>query len=108
MGEGIPARGRKSVLDLPRPLTDSLAMQRTTCCRQQFRRALACAGGIVLVALSGARATDYFVNPSGSNGAFPTVQSAVDAVVGQTATARANIFLAPARYVERVTVANHL
>ena len=51
-----------------------------------------------------AQATDYFVNPSGANGAFPTVQSAVDAVVGQTETERANIFVAPARYVERVTV----
>ena len=58
----------------------------------------------MLAALSGARANDYFVNPSGANGAFPTVQSAVDAVIGQTEIARANIFLAPARYVERVTV----
>jgi hypothetical protein len=79
-------------------------MQRTKCRRQPFRRALVCACGIVLAALSGARANDYFVNPSGANGAFPTVQSAVDAVVGQTETARANIFVAPATYVERVTV----
>jgi pectin methylesterase-like acyl-CoA thioesterase len=50
------------------------------------------------------QASDYFVNPSGSNGAFPTVQSAVDAVVGQTEIDRANIFVAPARYVERVAV----
>jgi pectin methylesterase-like acyl-CoA thioesterase len=71
---------------------------------QQFRCALACICAIVLAASSGARARDYFVNPSGADGAFPTVQSAVDAVVGQTETERANIFLAPARYVERVTV----
>jgi pectin methylesterase-like acyl-CoA thioesterase len=50
------------------------------------------------------QASDYFVNPSGLNGAFPTVQSAVDAVLGQTEINRANIFVAPARYVERVTV----
>jgi pectin methylesterase-like acyl-CoA thioesterase len=44
------------------------------------------------------------VNPSGAGGAYPTVQSAVDAVAGQTETTRANIFLALARYVERVMV----
>jgi pectinesterase len=47
---------------------------------------------------------DLFVNPGGENGEFPTVQSAIDAVEGQTATARANIFIAPGRYVEQVTV----
>jgi pectin methylesterase-like acyl-CoA thioesterase len=58
-----------------------------------------------MLALSnGALADDYFVNPSGANGAFPTVQSAVNAVTGQTESNRANIFLAPARYVEMVTV----
>src|SRR3981081_631403 len=49
-------------------------------------------------------ARDYFVNPSGENGAFPTVQSAVDAVEGQTETDRANIFIAPGKYIERVAV----
>ena len=49
-------------------------------------------------------ARDYFVNPSGANGAFPTVQSAVDAVDGQTETDRANIFIAPGKYIERVAV----
>lgn len=72
--------------------------------RQQFRCALACVCAIVLAASSGARARDYFVNPSGADDAFPTVQSAVDAVVGQTETDRANIFIVAARYVERVTV----
>jgi pectin methylesterase-like acyl-CoA thioesterase len=47
---------------------------------------------------------DFFVNPGGENGEFPTVQSAIDAVEGQTATDRANIFVAPGRYVEQVTV----
>lgn len=51
-----------------------------------------------------ARARDYFVDPSGANGAYPTVQSAVDAVTGQTETDRANIFIAPGKYVERVAV----
>jgi pectin methylesterase-like acyl-CoA thioesterase len=49
-------------------------------------------------------ARDYFVDPSGANGAFPTVQSAVDAVTGQTETDRANIFIAQGRYVEHVIV----
>ncbi len=44
------------------------------------------------------------MNPSGTDGAFPTVRSAVDAVIGQAETNRANIFLAPAKYVENVTV----
>ncbi len=72
--------------------------------RRHFRRTLTCVCAIVLAASSGTQALDYFVNPSGVDGAFPTVQSAVDAVVGQTGSNRANIFLAPARYVERVTV----
>lgn len=49
-------------------------------------------------------ARDYFVDPSGANGAYPTVQSAVDAVTGQSETERANIFIAPGKYVERVAV----
>jgi pectin methylesterase-like acyl-CoA thioesterase len=49
-------------------------------------------------------ARDYFVDPSGADGAFPTVQSAVDAVIDQTETDRANIFIAPGKYVERVAV----
>lgn len=72
--------------------------------RQHFRGALAYVCVMVLSASSGARARDYFVNPSGTNGAFPTVQSALDAVVGQTEIDRANIFIAPARYVEQVTI----
>lgn len=60
-----------------------------------------CALASVAPSVSGG---DLFVNPGGENGEFHTVQSAIDAVEGQTATARANIFIAPARYVERVTV----
>jgi pectin methylesterase-like acyl-CoA thioesterase len=72
--------------------------------RQQFLGALACLCAVMPALPNSAHASDYFVNPSGANGAFPTVQSAVNAVVGQTETNRANIFVAPARYVERVTV----
>ena len=74
------------------------------CRRQQFRWALACVCAIPLAPAIDAQARNYFVNPGGVGGAYPTVQSAVDAVAGQTETDRANIFLAPARYVERVTV----
>src|SRR5207247_3309352 len=93
--------------DIARPPGDSLLMwrRRPTMHRpRQFRSALACVGAIVFAASNDARASDYFVNPNGANGAFPTVQGAVDAVSGQTDTARANIFIAPARYVEQVTV----
>lgn len=72
--------------------------------QQQFLGALACLGAIMPALPNRAQASDYFVNPSGANGAFPTVQSAVDAVVGQTEINRANIFIAPARYIERVRV----
>ena len=64
----------------------------------------ACFCAFVVIASRKAPARDYFVNPSGGDGAFLTVQSAVDAVAGQTEMDRANIFLAPARYVERVRV----
>ncbi len=71
--------------------------------RQQFLCVLAgCVCGFS--APNGARAGDYFVAPGGANGSFPTVQSAVDAVVGQTETDRANIFIAPGRYVELMTI----
>jgi Pectinesterase len=76
----------------------------TTSRKQPFRGALACAGLIVFALPGGVRANDYFVDPSGAGGAFLTVQSAVDAVTGQTEINRANIFLAPATYVEQVTV----
>ena len=72
--------------------------------RKKYRCAFGCVCALELAASCGLRAGDYFVNPIGSNGAFPTVQSAVDAVAGQTEIDRANIFIAPARYVERVTV----
>ena len=66
--------------------------------------AIACICVLVLGVPDSGNGRDYFVNPSGANSAFPTVQSAVDAVEGQTEIDRANIFIAPARYVERVSV----
>ena len=64
------------------------------------------ASGCVGLCLCPATATarDYFVDKSGANGAFVTVQSAVDAVTGQNEIDRANIFVAPGKYVERVAV----
>jgi pectinesterase len=58
---------------------------------------------VALAAVSSARATDYYVNP-GAADAYATVQSAVDAVAGQSEFNRANIFIAPGIYRERVTV----
>ncbi len=51
------------------------------------------------------RAADYFVNPGGASGAYPTVQAAVDAVNGQSEWNRANVFIAPGVYRGEVTVA---
>jgi pectin methylesterase-like acyl-CoA thioesterase len=59
---------------------------------------------VVAAAPKSARSRDYFVRQSGAFGAFQTVQSAVDAVEGQTETDRANIFISPGTYVERVVV----
>ncbi|MFN2622055.1 MAG: pectinesterase family protein [Chthoniobacterales bacterium] len=50
-----------------------------------------------------AGASDYYVDPSDAN-AYPTVQSAVDAVSGQSELNRANIFIAPGTYHELVTI----
>src|SRR5881394_3716313 len=73
-------------------------------CLPSFRWFLTCVSVIVCLAPELTSARDYFVDPSGANGAYPTVQSAVDAVTGQTETDRANIFIAPGKYVERVAV----
>ena len=69
-----------------------------------FRWLLAGVGAIACQGPETILARDYFVDPSGANGAFPTVQSAVDAVTGQTETDRANIFIAPGKYIERVAL----
>ncbi|MFL6590013.1 MAG: pectinesterase family protein [Chthoniobacterales bacterium] len=57
----------------------------------------------LLALLHSARAADYYVNP-GDQTAYPTVQAAVDAVSGQSELNRANIFIAPGKYHEMVTV----
>jgi pectin methylesterase-like acyl-CoA thioesterase len=72
--------------------------------RLWFRWLLASVSVIICLGPEKAPARDYFVDPSGANGAFLTVQSAVDAVTGQTETDRANIFIAPGKYIERVAV----
>ncbi|HKP92660.1 MAG TPA: pectinesterase family protein, partial [Chthoniobacterales bacterium] len=64
------------------------------------------AGGCALLCLAPktTRARDYLVNPTGPEGTFHNVQSAVNAVSGQSETDRANIFIAPGKYIERVAV----
>lgn len=48
----------------------------------------------------GARAGDFFVNPTGANGAFTSIQAAVNSVPAGTAANRTNIFIAPGVYNE--------
>jgi pectinesterase len=45
-------------------------------------------------------ANDYFVNPTGADGAFTSVQTAIDAVPAGTAANRTNVFIAPGVYTE--------
>src|SRR5436190_18840588 len=54
--------------------------------------------------LNSAGARDYLVDPNDAN-AYATVQAAADAVFGQSEFDRANIFIAPGRYHELVTIA---
>jgi hypothetical protein len=60
-------------------------------------------GAASLVLCSLASGADYRVDPSDPM-AYATVQSAVDAVSGQSEFDRGNIFIAPGRYHELVTV----
>ena len=48
---------------------------------------------------------DYFVDPNCPS-AYSTVQSAINAVAGQSATNRAQIYIAPGTYTELVTITN--
>jgi pectin methylesterase-like acyl-CoA thioesterase len=57
----------------------------------------------LLMAVGSARATDYYVDPDAAD-AYPSVQSAVNAITGQTEFNRANVFIAPGIYREIVTV----
>lgn len=61
-------------------------------------------GVAALVFSAEAAAENYYVDPSGANGAFTTVQAAVDAVTGETELNRANIFIAPGDYHELLTI----
>lgn len=56
------------------------------------------------IVTSSAFAADYFVDPTGANGAFPTIQAAIDAVTAQSELNRANIFIAPGAYAEAPVV----
>jgi pectin methylesterase-like acyl-CoA thioesterase len=97
----------EKILDLGRAFGFSRRMPRKphpSYCLPSFRWFVACVGVCICLAPEVTSARDYFVDPSGANGAYPTVQSAVDAVTGQIETDRANIFIAPGRYVEQVIV----
>jgi pectin methylesterase-like acyl-CoA thioesterase len=113
---GSPQRGHaaapsfskgRNILDVAYTLRLSQCMHRKphrSACPLWFRWLLASVSLIICLAPEKTPARDYFVDPSGANGAFLTVQSAVDAVTGQTETDRANIFIAPGKYIERVDV----
>jgi len=72
-------------------------------CPKKVDAALLFTMAALLTAVATASAKDYFVDPADDK-AFATVQSAVDAVTGQSEFNRANIFIAPGRYQELVTV----
>ena len=44
--------------------------------------------------------TNYFVNPTGANGAFTTIQAAINAVPAGTSSNRTRIYVAPGTYTE--------
>src|SRR2546423_1643899 len=94
---------RRNILDVAYTLQLSKCMHRKAH-RLWFRWLLASVSVIICLGPEKTPARDYFVDLSGANGAYPTVQSAVDAVTGQTETDRANIFIAPGKYIARVTV----
>lgn len=71
--------------------------------RMQIARALLLQSALLLLAGS-ASAKNYYVNPNGANGAFRTVQGALNAVAGETEWNRANIFIAPGTYSEQLTI----
>lgn len=49
-------------------------------------------------------AADYRVDPSGAGGAYTSIQAALNAVAGQSAANRANIYIAPGTYNESFDV----
>lgn len=61
--------------------------------------------GVLFFLISGSvQAVDYHVDPSGSGGAYTTIQAALDAVVGQNPFHRANLLIAPGTYNEQLVV----
>ncbi|HEX3817208.1 MAG TPA: pectinesterase family protein [Chthoniobacterales bacterium] len=71
---------------------------------QRAHYLLSSIGFAALIFSAGAEAENYYVDPAGANGAFTTVQAAVDAVAGETELNRANIFIAPGDYHELLTI----
>jgi pectin methylesterase-like acyl-CoA thioesterase len=65
-----------------------------------------CAVGMLNIAP--AVASDYFVNPTGANGAFASIQAAISAVPAGTAANRTNIFIAPGTYNETTSANGNL
>ena len=102
-----PSKKGENGLDLAKIFSFSRQMSRHSLRRpwqRRYRSGLLCFCVMVLGAPGSGHGRDYFVDPSRPNDAFPTVQSAVDAVTGQTEIDRANIFIAPGKYLERVSV----
>jgi hypothetical protein len=59
---------------------------------------------VLATATAPAFASDYHVDLTGADGAFTTIQAAIDTVSDQTELNRANIFIAPGTYVETLIV----
>ena len=59
---------------------------------------------VVALAAGRAAANNYYVDPSGANGAFTSVGAALAAVPAGTAANRSNIFIKPGTYTEKLTV----
>src|SRR5436305_754586 len=65
---------------------------------------------IVGFAASHAGAVDYFVDPAAPSGGdpstrtYPTIQQAVNAITGETASSRATVYIKPATYTESTTL----
>lgn len=56
---------------------------------------------LVFVSMNGiCKAADFYVNPTGADGAFTSIQEAVNAVPAGTSAERTNIYIAPGVYTE--------
>lgn len=61
---------------------------------------------LTLSAASASAATNLYVNKTGANGAYTTVQAAVNAAPAGTASNRTIIYIAPGTYKEKITVSS--